>query len=52
MLVEGFRNHVVTDGTMLGVSGRWSACWWSMVQLAHDEETGPMNAWDVRNVGC
>ena len=42
MPVEGFRNHVVTDGSLLGVSGRWSACGWSVVQLDHDEEMGPM----------
>ena len=37
-----FWNHVVTDGSLLGVSGRWSACGWSVVQLDHDEEMAPM----------
>ena len=37
MPVEGFRNHVATDVTLLGVSGRWGACGWSTVQLDHDE---------------
>ena len=40
--VEGFRNHVATDRSLLGVSGKWSACGWSLVQLVHDEEMGPM----------
>ena len=39
--VEGFRNHVATDGSLLGVSGKRSACGWSVVQLGHDEEMGP-----------
>ena len=43
MSVEGFRNHVTTDGSLLGVSVRWSACGWSVVQLDHDEELGPMH---------
>ena len=38
MPVDGFRDHVATDGTLLGFSGTWGACgWW---QLAHDEEHG------------
>ena len=41
--VEGFGNHVATDGSLLGVSGKWSACGWSVVQLDHDEEMGPMH---------
>ena len=40
MPVEEFRNHVATDGSLVGVSGRWSACVWSLVQLDHDEEMG------------
>ena len=40
--VEDFRNHVATDGSLLGVSEKWSACGWSVVQLDHDEEMGPM----------
>ena len=26
MPVEGFRSHATTDGSSLGLSGRWSAC--------------------------
>ena len=40
---EGFRNHVTIDGSLLGISGKWSACGWSVVQLDHDEEKGPMH---------
>ena len=40
MSAEGF--HVITDGSVLGVSGRWGACGWSVVRLDHDEEMGPM----------
>ena len=31
--VEGFRSHVATDG----------ACGWSVVQLDHDKEMGPVH---------
>ena len=41
--VEGFRDHVTTDCSLLGVSGKWSACGRSVVQLNHDEEMGPMH---------
>ena len=27
MPVEGFRNHVATDGSLLGESGRWGCMW-------------------------
>ena len=40
--VEGFRNHVAIDGSLSGVSGKWSAFGWSLVRLVHDEEMGPM----------
>ena len=41
---EGFRDHVATDGSLLGVAGKWSACGWSVVQLDHDDEgMGPMH---------
>ena len=43
MLAEDFQNHVTSDGSLLGVSGMWSACGWSVVQLDHDEEMGPMH---------
>ena len=42
MPVEGSRNHVATDGSSLSVSGRWTACGWSVVQLENDEEIGPV----------
>ena len=32
MPVEGSRNHVATDGSLLEVAGRWGACGWSVVQ--------------------
>ena len=41
--VEDFRNHVATDGSQLGVPGKWRACGWSVVQLDLDEEMGPMH---------
>ena len=41
--VEGFRKHVASDGSLLGVSGKWGACGWSVVQLDHTEEMVPMH---------
>ena len=32
-----------SHGRLLGVSGRWIACVWSVVQLVHDEEMGPLH---------
>ena len=52
ILVEGFDNHVATDGSLLGVTGKWCACGWSVVQLDHDEEMCGPDARDVRNAGC
>ena len=43
MPVEGFLDHVTTDGSLVAGSGRWSACRWSVVQLDHDNEIGPMH---------
>ena len=40
---EGSRIHVATDGSLLGVSSKSSACGRSVVQLDHDEEVGPMH---------
>ena len=40
---EGFRDHVATDGSLLGVAGRWGACSWSVVPLDQHEELGPMH---------
>ena len=42
MPVECFRKHVATDGSLLEVSGRWSACGWSVVKLDHDDDMIPM----------
>ena len=40
---EGFRDHVAADGSLLGVTRKWSACGWFVVRLGHDEEMGPMH---------
>ena len=37
--IGGFGNHVATDGSLLGVTGKWSACGWLVVQLDHREAT-------------
>ena len=37
MPAEGFQDHVTTDGSLLGVPGRWHVWRWSVV-LGHDEE--------------
>ena len=39
---EGSKGHVVTDGSLLGTAGKWSACGWAVVQLDHDEQMGPL----------
>ena len=41
MPVEGSRDHVTTDGSLLRVSVRWGACGWSVVQLVHDDKMWP-----------
>ena len=41
MPVVGFENHVASDGSLFGVSGRWSACGWSVARPEHDEEMEP-----------
>ena len=43
MPVEGFRNHVAIDGSLLGVSGRWMESVWSVVRLDPDEEMEQMH---------
>ena len=43
MLVEDFRNEVATDGSLLGVSDRRSACGWSVVMLDHHKKMHGMN---------
>ena len=40
---EGFRDHVVADGSLLGVTGKWGACGWSVVQSDQDGELVPMH---------
>ena len=40
--VEGFRDHVATSGSLLGVLGKWVARGWSVVQL-DDEGMVPMH---------
>ena len=39
---EGFQGHVAADGSLLGVTGKWRVCGWSVVQIDYDGETGPM----------
>ena len=39
---EGPRDHVATDGSLLGVAGKWCACGWSVVPLDRDEEMLPI----------
>ena len=42
---EGFKGHVATDGSLLGIAGMWGACGWAggVVQLDYDEEMGPLH---------
>ena len=47
MPVERCRNHVTTDGSLLGVSGRWSACGWLVVQQDYDQNMWPMHGMDA-----
>ena len=51
MPVEGFRNRVATDGSVLRVSGWWSACGWSGVQLDHGGEVRPIHGM-CGTLGC
>ena len=48
---EGFRDHVATDGSLLAVAGKWSACGWSVVQLDLTTRRWGAGAWDVGNAG-
>ena len=41
--VECFRNHVTSDGSLLGTSGKWRTCGRSVVQLDHEGNEGPMH---------
>ena len=50
MLEAGFRDHVATDGSLLGLPGRWRA---RMVSGAASSQRGDRaTAWDVRNAEC
>ena len=51
MSVEGFRDHVATEGSLLGVWGRWSACGLSFVHVDHDGEMLPLHEM-IGNFGC
>ena len=42
MPVQGFREHVAADGSLLESAGKWRACGWAVVQLDYDEEMGPL----------
>ena len=42
MPAEGFKGHVATGGSLLGMAGKWRSCGWSVVQLDFDEELGPL----------
>ena len=39
---EGFKCHVATDGSLLGIAGKWRACGWPVAQLDYGEELGPL----------
>ena len=43
MPAEGFKGHVVTDGSLLVNDGKWGACGCAVVQLDSDEELGPLH---------
>ena len=49
--VEGFQIHVATDGSLLGASGKWGVCGWSVVQLDQDEEMARMHGM-YGDAGC
>ena len=42
MQVEGSRDHMATDGTLSGKTGKWEACGWAVVQPDYDEVMGPL----------
>ena len=43
MPAEGFKGHVATDGSLLGIAGNRGACGWTVVQLDCDEEMAPLH---------
>ena len=43
MPAGGFKCHVATHGSLLGLAGQSGACGWSVVQLDHDEELEPLH---------
>ena len=40
---KGFKGHVATDGSVLGIAGKWEACGWSVVQLDFDGAWRPLH---------
>ena len=42
MPAEEFKGHVATDGSLLGMAGKWRACGWTVAELDIDEELGPL----------
>ena len=40
MPAEEFKGHVAIDGSLLGTTGKWGACGWSLVQMDYDQEFG------------
>ena len=40
MPAEGFKGHVATEGSLLGIAWKCGACDWAVVQLDCDEEMG------------
>ena len=37
------RGHVATDGSLLGIAGKWEARGWSAAQLNYDGELGSLH---------
>ena len=44
---EGFKRHVATDGSLLGMAGKWRACGWSVVQLENEPLHGMYGSMDA-----
>ena len=42
MPTEGFKDHVATDGSLLGNQEKWGAGGWAVVQLDYDEDMVPL----------
>ena len=39
-VMRTWEGHAVTYGSLLGVTGKWCACGWSVVRLDYDGELG------------